>query len=607
MASGAINGSTNNKYITARIRWSSSTNVSANTSSVTAHLDYRRTNSGYTTSGTLSGSININGNSGGYSKKVSIGTGWVEVASRTVTVGHNGDGTKKCWIGASGGISGTSLGSTSCGATVTLDTIPRASGMSLLKSSVATGESFTVNISPHSNSFSHWIDITGVGSQITYEVAAGVKSCTCTIPKDRVKSFTGSRNATATVYVNTKTGSGHDTKIGVVSKTIAITVPSDVKPTVGTPTFTDATKAYDVMGAYAAGLSQVTVSVPAKVYSGDFTDTATLKSVTATYAGTTYDAKSGSFSFKPTQSGNMTIVAVDSRGTSSSTYNKSVIVKPYEKPTVRVDASRCDEDGTADDTGTYAKVTATATLDTANVSENSATVILQYRERGADSWKAVAQKTIAEPQAITAQISASDTKPYELLAAITDKITSTQSAMILSNGEVPLDFYKGGKGIAIGKTAEQEGFDIGWPMMGAGFTKSVVDLIYPVGSIYMSVSPTDPSALLGGTWEQLKDRFLLAAGDTYAGGTTGGEASHKLTIDEIASHTHGEKLHIAQIGDVELRGGDNAGTKSYQLTKAATDGRNGSEPQVQTSHAGGGKAHNNMPPYLAVYMWERTA
>jgi hypothetical protein len=63
--------------------------------------------------------------------------------------------------------------------------------------------------------------------------------------------------------------------------------------------------------------------------------------------------------------------------------------------------------------------------------------------------------------------------------------------------------------------------------------------MYPVGSIYMSVSSTSPATLFGGTWEQIQDTFLLAAGTTYTAGTTGGSSSHILTTDELPSHTHG--------------------------------------------------------------------
>jgi hypothetical protein len=119
---------------------------------------------------------------------------------------------------------------------------------------------------------------------------------------------------------------------------------------------------------------------------------------------------------------------------------------------------------------------------------------------------------------------------------------------------------------------------------------------YPIGSIYLSVNETSPAVLFGGTWERLKDRFLLAAGDTYAAGATGGEATHKLTVDELPSHTF--KLTTAS--------GSNTGELNTNQLAIGKEGNTYNNSNAINS-VGGNKAHNNMPPYLAVYMWKRTA
>ena len=119
---------------------------------------------------------------------------------------------------------------------------------------------------------------------------------------------------------------------------------------------------------------------------------------------------------------------------------------------------------------------------------------------------------------------------------------------------------------------------------------------YPVGSIYLSVNNVNPGTIFGGTWEQIKDKFLLACGSTYANGSTGGEATHKLTINEMPSHGHnfqsGRWLWAERSG-----GGDIINSQSetsYTFTRS-------------TANAGGNQAHNNMPPYLAVYVWKRVS
>ena len=128
----------------------------------------------------------------------------------------------------------------------------------------------------------------------------------------------------------------------------------------------------------------------------------------------------------------------------------------------------------------------------------------------------------------------------------------------------------------------------------------LLNAVYPVGSIYISVSETSPNTLFGGTWERLKDRFLLAVGDSYAAGTTGGEAAHTLTVEEMPKHHH----------NLYVRGFDNSSSKeaivnaSYNYT---SDQSNAGQAELIISSTGGSAAHNNLPPYLAVYMWKRTA
>lgn len=123
---------------------------------------------------------------------------------------------------------------------------------------------------------------------------------------------------------------------------------------------------------------------------------------------------------------------------------------------------------------------------------------------------------------------------------------------------------------------------------------NINDKIYPIGSIYISTSQASPASIFGGTWEQLKDRFLLASGDTYTAGTTGGEATHKLNNNEIPVHTHSYRAGSAGGTDDGLIRGIT--TIVGAMTNDSVIGQTGS-----------GIPHNNMPPYLAVYMWKRTA
>lgn len=132
--------------------------------------------------------------------------------------------------------------------------------------------------------------------------------------------------------------------------------------------------------------------------------------------------------------------------------------------------------------------------------------------------------------------------------------------------------------------------------------EQILNLVYPVGSVYISANDVSPTTFLGGTWEQLQDRFLLAAGSIYTAGLTGGEASHILTAQEIPKHYH--EMLVNNDGSSSMWSPEYGNylipasyVTSSKQTYTATLAQNG---------AGGGQAHNNMPPYLAVYMWKRT-
>lgn len=131
---------------------------------------------------------------------------------------------------------------------------------------------------------------------------------------------------------------------------------------------------------------------------------------------------------------------------------------------------------------------------------------------------------------------------------------------------------------------------------------SLLNLMYPVGSIYLSVNSASPQTLFGGTWVQLEDRFLLGAGSAYTAGATGGEATHKLTVSEMPSHIHDWKGYsgLASVNDSAANKFPINGNSSWKAQSFYSTAKG---PQS----AGGDTAHNNMPPYLVVYMWKRTA
>ena len=170
--------------------------------------------------------------------------------------------------------------------------------------------------------------------------------------------------------------------------------------------------------------------------------------------------------------------------------------------------------------------------------------------------------------------------------------------------------------------------------------------MYPVGSIYLSVNNVNPGTIFGDTWEQIQDRFLLAAGSTYGGGSTGGSdththttAGHTLTVAETPAHTHTRgtmnitgELNYNQTYSGNIFSSDGlVGAFTSNNTSAQDYYVNGRSPGSgwpeniifdasrtwtgETSSIGEGSPHNHgntgssssLPPYIAIYVWKRTA
>lgn len=137
----------------------------------------------------------------------------------------------------------------------------------------------------------------------------------------------------------------------------------------------------------------------------------------------------------------------------------------------------------------------------------------------------------------------------------------------------------------------------------------ILNMVYPVGSIYMSVNSTNPATLFGGTWKAISQgRTLVGVGTwsdinghkmTWTAETTGGEYFHTLTTNEMPSHTHEEKA----VANPNSGGPGIRGTFNSQEGSGFTGYGTG----VPSGNSGGGRAHNNLQPFFVVYMWKRTA
>jgi microcystin-dependent protein len=384
----------------------------------------------------------------------------------------------------------------------------------------------------------------------------------------------------------------------------------------------------------------VTYSSPIKTYTGSFTSGSSMNSsesvITSDQAIKESDTSFSAF-------------VTDARGRTSETSEQPVTVLSYTDPKISTfTATRMSvqEDGTLaiDDAGTVLRVAYDITVSSLN-DKNAKAATLTWTNLTDSSGGTINLSLTSYHAAGILDIEGSSgyevfssTNRYKLTLSVADDFTSTEAAVVMQTAEVILDFHAGGKGMAIGKISEGNGFECQYDAKFNGTLtykgKELLDLVYPVGSIYMSLSTASPETLFGGTWEMVSGKFLLASGDGYTAGDAGGEEAHTLTNDEMPSHQHsgitdsdgahshsygsGKYVHLTTDGDTgaDTYSGNVSGS-GYKLPRSK-DSENYSHSSstasggvhthsFTTGSAGGGAPHNNMPPYLVVNVWKRTA
>ena len=403
-------------------------------------------------------------------------------------------------------------------------------------------------------------------------------------------------NATSANMVFTLTGfdvsdNNGSNPLGTRTVTVKLTVPANVVPTF--TGFTATRVANGVPAAitnYVQGYSKVTLAVTGAA--GAYGSTVSSYSI----VGGGFSSALSSVTFGVLKNaGEVTFSATvtDSRGRKR-TGTVSIAVLDYAKPTLSGAAAyRAASDGTKANDGTYARLFANAVF-SALEGENTATLSGRIYPRGGTpgEWTTMTSGTAW----VTGGGALSITTTYIAEIRVSDLLNAYTLTVVIPTDSVGLNIRDGATGAAVGKYAEEDNvFESAWPIKVAG--ENVALAAYPVGAIYISVSSTDPGTLFGGTWAALGGRFLIAANSTYTAGSTGGEAAVTLTK--------------AQLPDTQLSVNFSysfatvaSGTNYSYVPHSLTFDNN---PNLKTKALGSGEKHNNLPPYLAVYMWKRTA
>ena len=534
-------------------------------------------------------------------------------ASGTLDVSHNADGSKTLTVSAFSGKvwkedSGGYLTATAEAKSFQLPTIPRATVPYMGTATI--GEEVHISLPRASSGFTHTLRYVfgGAAETIDTGVADGYDWL---VPESLAAQIPNDPSGTGTLTCETYSGS---TIIGTKSVPFTASVPGSMKPAI-TPGW--ATVTYDNSGTKASGIAawvQGYSKAKAVFDSSKIAckQGASIAKYAVTYLGKTVEESPYRTETISTTSATVRCTVTDSRGLSA--YEDfEIAIHPYAPPALTgAMLYRADGDGAASDSGTH--IAGRATANYSSIGGENAAAIRGY-------WKAVGGSYgsgEALSSGVTGIISGSAVisadRSYVAKLVITDSLGNTaEFEDSIPTERVAFHLKEGGNGAAFGKVAETEyvlELAEDWELKVKG--KRLLDLIYPVGSIYMSVNSASPDTLFGGTWVRLEDVFLLAAGAKHAAGSTGGEESHTLTDSEMPSHNGHLSAGIA--GGVPMGKGNYEGYLNSNVMNAYPGGNYrgwnvyaGNEMHPASEATGGDQPHNNMPPYLATYTWHRIA
>ena len=635
-SSGSFSGSIHSGHYVLRVDWTQTKNISANTSTVTAKA-YLVNDWSLSIYGRSDNSITINGTAQIYESPAVNGTGTHLLGTVTQTVNHNSDGTKSLTMSAvfyiRATLSGTYYESITASANITLDSIARASSVSTPNATM--GSATAIAISRAMTSFTHTLTYTFGTAAGTIATKTTSTSVSWTPPLSLASQIPKAVTGTCTVTCTTYNGS---TKIGSKTCTLTLTVPASIKPTITSLTAARVDGAVPgTWGIYVQTKSKATLTINGAAGSYG----STISSYSITGGGYTSTASSFTTGFLNT-SGTVTFTATvtDSRGRVSAAATVSISVVAYSPPSFASYLSqRCLSNGTVNDDGTYIRGLVSYSYASCS-SKNTITRATYYKKASDTAWTN-ANAAFSSGTAFTfGGGNISTETSYDIKYTLTDAFTTIAIQDIVSTAAVVMDFKRGGKGVAVGKVSEKDNtFEVAedWDVRVYGkllkdYIQSFIKTLYPVGSIYMSVNATNPSAYFGGTWVawgagRVPVGINTADGNFNTVEKTGGAATVTLTTAQMPAHTHtftgssattsSKGAHTHNVG----RDGDGAsGSSTYTVHSAGVSGAGGTSPtnsagahthtltaKGTNANTGGGGAHSNLQPYIVCYMWKRTA
>lgn len=634
-SSGSFSGSIRDGHYAVRVDWTQTKNVSENTSTITCRI-YLVNDWSLSISSRNNNTMTIDGKAQNFTSPSISSTGTHLLGTVSQKVTHGSDGGKTVSMSVAfkiqASLSGTFYDSITANTTVTLDSIPRAS--SVTAANAELGKASVIQISRASSSFTH--TLTYAFGSATGTIVSKTASTSVTwnpqlsLANQIPKAVTGTCTITCTTY-------NGSTNIGSKTCTLTLSVPASIKPSITSLTAARVDgEVPSAWGIYVQTKSKATLKINGA--SGSYGSSITAYSITG--GGYTSTASSFTTGFLNAE-GTITFSAVvtDSRGRTSDEKTVSITVVPYSPPSfINSTSQRCLSNGAVNEDGTYVRSVINFNFASCG-GKNTASGTIHYKRTTAESWIA-AGAFVSGAAVVFGGGNISTEYSFDVRYTLKDTFSSISIQEIISTAAVVMDFKRGGKGVAVGKVAEDENvFEVSedWDVRVYGkllkdYIQQFAKTMYPIGSIYMSVVNTNPSQFFGGTWVAWGAGRVPVGINTGDGNfntveKTGGSSVVTLTANQMPSHTHTFTGNATTTGSAgghthnigrDTDGG--AGSSRYTVHGSGVSGADATAPTSNAgSHThsltpkgtiastGGGASHSNLQPYIVCYMWKRTA
>lgn len=551
--------------------------------------------------GTKPLTIYINGGGAIPQVDVNISQGQTKtLLNNDYTISHDSDGNKTFDISTKLDINVSYYGS----ATVALKAyMPKINRTSTVTIPTATlGSAVNIAISKGDTNYTSTLRYEWYGSTGTIVDKTTSTSHSWTPPLSLASGIPNSVGGSGKLYIDTYSGT---TLLGTSSATLTANVPGSVVPTLSSVTLSDTNSKVSAI-LTSPNFLQVLSNIAVNFTGASGAYGSTIQAYKAEIVGKNQSTNSNGGTLGiMNYNGSYTIrsTVTDSRGRTSAPVDTTINVIEYFLPVFYYEASRIGSDSQTIQVKRNAKI---APISVGGTQKNTMTITFRTSLAGKNTWTTsqtgggswTAINTLTDSlDSLSGVFSVSSS--YDIEGTISDRFSGDiKFSDTIGTKVVVSSKDKDGRhgfGRIADKSLPAGSVDIAGVFAMSG--KQLLDIFYPVGTIYESTKPDNPATFMGGTWSRFGNgRVLVGVDETDPTFNVplqiGGEKSHTLSIQEIPSHTHG------------FRGG---GENNYvRVEPSSTYGYSGNSDKTTTA-TGGGQAHNNLQPYVTVYRWQRTA